>query len=81
MALSSTESSTAPHNGIEYGTGLGPGKGALQTCEVAVQDIGQREERTKDKVSGGWCLSITGLMTLKKSLALSGTTGGPTLWL
>lgn len=27
-------------------------------------------------MSGGWCLSLTGLMTLKKSLALSGTMGG-----
>lgn len=26
-------------------------------------------------MSGGWCLSLTGLMTLKKSLALSGTMG------
>lgn len=52
MALSSTESSTAPQNGIEYGTGLGLGKGALQTCEVGVQDTGQREEKTKCQVAG-----------------------------
>lgn len=50
--LSSTDSSTTPQNRIEYGTGLGLGKGALQTCAVGVQETRQKEERTQNKVSG-----------------------------
>lgn len=51
--LSSTDSSATPPNRVKYGTGLGPGKGALHRCGVGVQETRQKEERTQNKVSGG----------------------------
>ena len=48
-------------------------EGTIQTCEVGTQETGQREERTRDVVPGSSCLSLTGHVTLGKSLFLSGT--------
>lgn len=67
---SPTDSSTAPQNRIEYGTGLGPGKGTLQP--------GDKTEKRKNIGQGiKWFVSVpTGHVTMEKSLPLSGTVGG-----
>ena len=44
-------------------------EGTIQTCEVGTQETGQREERTRDVVPGSSCLSLTGHVTLGKSLS------------